>query len=304
MRVEDDQDQFDQHFATAAQKPDPAPAETQPAAVEVPEPAAVVEAPAPQAPAAEAKAPAEPVPLEELQASMADLRHRERSSANRVSTFMRKNAELEQLVAEMRQKLDALQTAPAPAAPAPAADDVLTSAPDLEAAVRTRVQEAIAPLLKRVDETTGRVDQVGRIATEARQTVEPIAQQRHQETIAATHKGLDEQFTPKWREDVSSASFAEWLPSQPKWVRELHQSAVTLEDSATVMGRYYATHGRPAPTPAAPAATAAPAANPQQERLRLAAGIAPRGSARAPAGPAADDFEGHFAMAARALKTA
>jgi len=298
LRVEDDEDQFEKHFATAVSE---APAnQGQPAKEVVPAPApeaaavpAEVQAPAVDAPAAQ------PVTLESLQGQMAELAQRERSASGRAAAFMRKNGELEDLIREMRTKLDQTAAPPVRApAPVPAAveEDVLTSAPDLDAAVRRRVQEVLDPLMKRVDETAGRVDAVGRETQSMKAVVDPLSEQQFKDTVAKTRSTLDKSFTPKWRDDVVSDDFFAWVEQQPKEIQQAHKFAVTAEDSAAVLARYYAVKGFPTPTPT-PTPTPSLAAT-NQDRLRQAAGIAPRGNARGPAGPAADDFEGNFALAA------
>ena len=160
-------------------------------------------------------------------------------------------------------------------------------------------------LLERLKDLSQRVQTAQTAAGEAREAIEPIRQSTYQKQIEATHAALDEQFSPKWRDDIRSQDFAQWLDRQPDPVKDLYERAVTAEDSASVMARFYAGR-RPTPTAVAPAPQApAPAAgNPQTERLRQAAGIAPRGNSRPPTGPAEDDFEGHFQQAWRSSKTA
>lgn len=299
MRV-DEQDDFDKHFNSAQAET----AAAQPASTEAP----ATEA-APQAPV-ETAAPAEPAPAvaapaaestpstpPDLQQQIEELRQKERSSAGRVSVFMRENQTLTAQLAEMRKKLDQLSApAPAPTAPAPS-DDVLSAAPDLDAAVHRRIQAIVDPLQKSVKEAVGRADEASRVAQDARTTVEPISRKAVDETIAATHQALDKNFTPQWRKDVGSPAYQEWLAMQPQDVRHQATTAIGVEDTSAVLARYYAVKGFPArapdPTPAAPATN-------QQDRLRQAAGIAPRGVPRGPAGPSDDDFDGHFALAVKA----
>ena len=216
-------------------------------------------------------------------ARLQELERRERASASRASQTARENNQLRARIDELLNK-----SAPAPAnapAPAPAAaDDVLGQAPELEAAVRSRIQEAVQGL-------AGTVDRVQR-------SVAPIEEERHRTAIKDTHAALDDKFGPAWRQTVNDPAYDAWVDSQPDWVRNLAQTAVTFEDSATVLGRYYATHGAPAASPApSPSPSPAPTTSDPQARLRQAAGIPARAPARPAQGPAADDFEGNFTQA-------
>lgn len=299
MRV-DDQDQFAEHFASAQAENNaaakPAVATPAPATEVVESPPASTEAPAEElAPADAAQvAPEKTVTIEELQAQLKDLQHRERSSANRVSVFMRENQALAAQIAELRKAREAPASAPAPKAPEPN-DDVLSAAPDLDAAVAKRVQAVVEPLVKRVAAAEGRVEDIDRVTREVKTAVDPISQKALEEAIASTHKALDLSFTKQWRKDVSSAKYEEWLSRQPADVQHQAAHAITVEDTSAVLARFYAVHGWPKREPEQPQPT--PAGNSQQERLRLASGIQPRGAPRAQAGPKDDDFEGHFAIA-------
>jgi type II secretory pathway component PulM len=299
MTLEDDQDQFDKAFAEIASKPE---GDTPAAAVEP----AAEPAPAAPAEAVEAPAPAAPAPsAEELQRQVREALHRERSSANRISSFAKENQSLKAAVDEMRRKLDELsaaKAAPTPA-PAPAADleDVLSDAPDLKASVQRLIASEKDPLLKEIEKLRADLQETRGIATHVQQTFEPIAEREIRSQHEQVWKSLDEKFSPTWRDDVKSADFDEFLKSGEHW-QKAFESAKTASDSAAVLGAYYVARGierKPAPAQAA-----SPATNPNTERLRLAAGVAPRGNQRPPVGPAADDFEGNFAEAMKARKRA
>jgi hypothetical protein len=314
-RVNEDDD-FDKHFATAsavlaAASPAPAPAEASDAnASPAPAPAAEpVAAPTPSAPApapaASTPAPAPaPLSVEQLQAELAAAQNRERASASRASTTQRQLNDLQRQFQELQQRLNKPAPTPAPA-PAPRAPDVLTQAPDLEAAVRARAEELVKPIIDRLDQQAQRVDEVAKAATQVQEVVDPIAQRQHDEAVSNTHQALDKLYGQAWRQTVNDDKFGGWLQMQPDWVKDLYQNGVTVEDSATVLGRYYAVAGlpqrqeAPAPTPPAPA----PAGTANQERLRQAAGIAARGGVKpAASGPDPNDFDANFEAAAAALK--
>lgn len=257
-----------------------------------PEPVAKPE-PAPAAP----EAKAEPT-IEELQAQVRDALHRERSSANRISSFTRANEDLKARIAEMESKL-AQAKPPAPAA-APEEADMLDEAPDLRAAIERRVSSAVTPLRDELTQTKVELEAAKRAAAELRQVAEPLGRKAQQDTFEATWKALDEQFTPQWREDLRSEKFSGWLAEQPVQIKDLYDKAVSARDSAVVVRQFYLDNGG-IPTKQ-PEPTSGPASKPNQERLRQASGISSRNSMARPSGPAEDDFEGNFAEAWKRLR--
>lgn len=299
--MEDDQDQFAKDFAEFATKPDApaAPAEPVVAEEKPAEPAPAPAAPEPAAPTAE-------VTLEQLQKDVLEARHRERSASNRISAFAQENNKLQAMVNEMRAKLDELtaaKAAPAPTPPQPDDDDVLGNAPDLEAAVNKRVQRGTAGLESTVTELRKKLEETQQTATEAKAGLEPILTREQQARHEQTWAKLDERFTPSWREDVKTETFDSWLKGSPQQIQDLFGRANTPEECAPVLTLYYASTGKqtqtPQPTPASQGA-----ANTNTERLRKAAGVAPRGTLRPASGPAPDDFDGNFAAFAQQLKRA
>lgn len=293
-------DQFDAAFAEFSKQPEAPPqAEAQAA----PEPVAATAPPAQPAPAEpEPKSESAPPSVDELQRQVKEALHRERSSANRISAFAQENNKLQSMIAEMRQRLDALDAAKAAPAAAPATDeaDVLANAPDLEAAVQKRVRAVTAGLESTVTELRKRLDQTEQVATQAKAGLDPIVAREERQQHEAVWNALDTRFSPAWREDIKTPDFDGWLKEQPRQIVEIFETAKTAQDSASVLTLYYAAKGKPI-TAAAPSA---PAANPNTERLRMAAGVAPRGNQRPPSGPAPDDFDGNFALFSQALKRA
>lgn len=293
----EDTDQFDAAFAEFSKQPEaPQPAEA-PAAPE-PEAAAPPAQPAPAEPEPKSEAPS----VDELQKQVKEALHRERSSANRISAFAQENNKLQSMIAEMRQRLDALDAAKAAPAAAPATDeaDVLANAPDLEAAVQKRVRAVTAGLESTVTELRKRLDQTEQVATQAKAGLDPIVAREERQQHEAVWNALDTRFSPAWRDDIKTPDFDGWLKEQPRQIVEIFETAKTAQDSASVLTLYYSAKGKPIPA----AAPSAPAANPNTERLRMAAGVAPRGNQRPPSGPAVDDFEGNFAVFTQALKRA
>lgn len=294
--MEEDQDQFAKDFAEFAAKPEAPQAPVEAVAEEKTEPAPAPAAPEPAAPTAE-------VTLEQLQKDVLDARHRERSSANRISAFAQENNKLQAMVNEMRAKLDELtaaKAAPAPTPTQPDDDDVLGNAPDLEAAVNKRVQRVTAGLESTVTELRKKLEETQQTATEAKAGLEPILSREQQARHEQTWSKLDERFTPTWREDVKTETFDSWLKSSPQQIQDLFGRANTPEECAPVLTLYYASTGKPATAPTPSPTTA----NTNTERLRKAAGVAPRGNLRPATGPAPDDFDGNFAAFAQQLKRA
>lgn len=289
----------EQHAQQAEGAQAPAAAVQPPAEAQPPqrsEPAQAAPAPPDAGQAPQDKQPT----MAELLARVSDLERRERASAARASTVARENNRLVQELSRLRSSAQPA-SAPAQAQPqdaAPAAD-VLSQAPELEAAVRARVQTVLAPILKKVDEASA--------------VIEPLQQRFVNEEIAQTHARLDEAM-PGWRDTVVASDFTQWVDSQPKWVQDLYERSTGFEDSATVLGRYYASTGRqPNVAPVQqtqqtnPKAGGAQAAVDPNTLLRAAAGIASRPSS--PNGSAtramSEDelFEAEFAAASRQLRS-
>jgi hypothetical protein len=277
-------------------------ADKEPPAAPAPEPAKEQKD---EPPKGESK-PADPPAPQDTERKLAEALHRERSSANRLSHFMRENNQLKERVKELERENATLKAkAPAASAPAPGTKDVLAEAPELEAAVRRRVDEATAALQSQLDAANARLAEVDQTAKSAARGVEPLMSEQQQRQLNETFTQLDQAFTPEWRKTVKSADFAEWLRDQPRNVQDAYEKADTFKEAAIVLKLYYAEKGAPKPTQTDPqpggqqvTQPAASNAEKEQERLRQAAGIAPRSNAR-PA-PKTDDFEGAFAEFASA----
>lgn len=295
----DPTDDFDSIFAGISVERAKQPDQAEPLPANEPE-ASAPSAPTPpksNAPAAD-KPPAEEVSQDELKRQLEQALHRERSSAARISAFAKEANRLQGLVAELQRAKEQTPAAPV-AAPAPV-DDVLTAAPDLAQAVERRISEAVAAANKAAAEANDRADAAAQAAANAQASMDPFIERQRKEQQAQTWIGLDQRFKGfDWRKDIRSAEFDQWLPTAPLAIQELFDNGNTVDESAAVLALFYSATGKlPAPSTPQPSA-----ADPNQARLRLAAGVAPRGVGK-PSGPAADDFEGNFAAAARALKQA
>lgn len=287
-------------------------------------PTAEVSAPAPAptdkpAPAAAAPAPEEQktqtpdeaagskpaaIPAE-VQRLLDEAQHRERSASNRISAFATKNSELERKLAELQETVTKLQAATAaqPAAPAPVENDVLTQAPDLEAAVNKRLKALVDPLVKKAEEADKRAAAAEEQVTRVSAVVEPISRTAQKKAFEDTWAQLDGDFTPQWRDDIKSQAFSDFIAKASKEVQALHARAVAPAECADVLDLFYARRGgRPQPkSTAADTAQAEPAATPNRDRLRAAAGVQSRSSARIP-DPAANDFDGAFRQAFASMR--
>lgn len=304
-------DEFESAFAQAASER----AAEQATATQTPAPELNAEAegsPAPKAPATSGESSAqpgaetppkgnEPVSVDELKRQLDQAIHRERSSAARVSAFQKEKDRLAALVAELQAAQ--VKAAAPPAAKTPAPDDVLTAAPDLEQAVGRRIESAMEVANKAVAEANARAEAAIRAADQLRASVDPIVAQRQEQARSETWRGLDERFKGyDWRSDLKTREFDDWLSDAPDAVKLMFEQGQTVKESAAVLSLFYSATGK---KPVAPAPSNDGRANPNNERLRLAAGIASRGSSGKPAaGLSDDDFEGNFAAAAKALKQA
>jgi hypothetical protein len=173
---------------------------------------------------------------------------------------------------------------------------VLTEAPDLEAAVKRRVDEATAGLQSTVEALQERLAAVGQPAEPAA-APQPSAAGEQEQVVRDTLARLDREFTG-WRAELNTPEFADWLKAQPHRVQDAYENAVTFEDSAFVLRLFRADKGATTTKAPAPAPAPTPAPAPGKDRLRQAAGIAPRGAAPPPPSKR-DDFEGSFDEFAR-----
>lgn len=293
-----DEVEFEAAFANAAAGRVPAAegaAESQSDIVaDQPEATASVAADQPQAGAV--NAPASPGPtVEQLQRELDDARHRERSSANRISAFARQADEARRESEELRRNAQAGKPATQQKAPQPEdeSDDVLTQAPELQAAVQKRLSKAMEPMQAALDAANARLQELGEVAQTAARQVEPLVSRETEREKQLVERRLDEAFGA-WRDTVRSGDFKSWLNRQPDTVQTLFQNGSTFDEAAVVLKLFNT--DKPAQAAAAPAAARPPAGTSnasQTERLRQAVGVrsttAPRPAAKA------EDFEGAFA---------
>lgn len=298
-----DQQEFDAAFAELAKPKSDSPAqptEAQPSPTEsAPEAQPVVAEPTPEAQSAPASEEQPAKPAADLDRQLAEALHRERSSANRLSHFMRENNRLTSELAKATSELAKLRTsAPEPSRAPAGTRDVLAEAPDLEAAVQERLKSATADLRAQLEEQAKVIQELkGKTDTAAR-AVEPLVAKQHQDEISQTHAELDKTFGDAWRKDIASSKFAQWINEQPGEIQKLYHRGTSFKDASRVMTYFYADTGtqRPTPAPASdPAPTPTPAGKPaaSEQRLRAAAGIKP-GTVVKPSSRN-DDFDGSFA---------
>jgi len=228
-----------------------------------------------------------------LKRQLADMAHRERSSANRISTFARQNTELQSQVQAMQAQLLALSQ---PRANAPGAQDtdepdVLDGADDLRGAVERRVERATSQLRQQLDAAVTRVGAAEAAAMQAARSVEPLMQERAQADINSVTNQLNTDFGG-WDKLMPTPAFQDWITSKPDAIQSLYRQGNTFGDTSVVLRLYAAETGHQFKAAGQPAAdTRQPQAS---DSLRMAAGIRPR-SAGAGVRPNSDDFEGAFA---------
>lgn len=303
-----DADDFEQHFADAAKvsatgsERREAPSEAPPTDPQPPSDSPAAEEPVetPAAPPGGGQAASDADVIADLRRQLQESQQRERSSAGRVSHFMRESNQHADRLRALEQELQELRAAKAAPAPQPGStdedlNDALAEAPELRAAVERRVSKAVAAVQAKLDAAISQLADVGKKVETAAQQVEPLVSREEERQAQSVYEALDQRFAG-WREEVKAPAFQTWLGSQPRQVQELYLHGQALEDAATVLTLYRASTGAPkseatAPQGAQPAQ--AEAGDAKQQRLREAAGIAP-----VPRGPVVnrkDDFEGSFA---------
>ena len=237
-----------------------------------------------------------------LRQRLDDMSHRERSSASRVSVFMKENNQLKASLADLQQEMQGLRNALQAAAreqPEAASEivddpaDALADAPELKAAVNRRVQAAVSQGTRQMradlDAAKAQLADVSKTARQAAAQMQPLISREEQREADYTLGRLDTSF-PQWRVDVRTEQFNAWLAQQPQDIVNLYENGRTFDQSAPVLKLYYADIGAPAKQAAQPPATDAAKNN---QRLLSAAGIAPRQAVRPSVG--SDDFYGAFA---------
>lgn len=307
------EDEFEKAFAEQGAKPAEADARTEPAAEaakpkDEQQPAdkpaaesapadAAAAAPADGAPAQEPQGGAAD-PNTDMRRQLADSQHRERSSAARVSHFMRQSNQQAEQIRSLQAEIATLKAAKPAASPvAPVASDddlkdVLADAPELRQAVERRVSKAVTAVQAKLDTAMTQLAEVGKKVDSAARSVEPLVSREEQRQELAVHDALDQRFTG-WRDTVKSPDFKDWLQAQPKAVQTMYLHGATFDEAGTVLTLFQASKGAPKTEAAAPASQ--PGASDKQQRLREAAGIAPRSSA--PVSTRKDDFDSAFAEA-------
>lgn len=283
-----------------------------------PAPAPAAQAPAPASEDGQpspAKAPA-PQPqqgtrsAQELERLLSEALQRERSVAGRISANDQRVNALQRENAELKRQLSAAQAAgkSAPAVkPGQSIDDVLSQTPELEQAVIRRVDVVTAELRTALEAANAKLAEVGETAVEAANAVKPVAQQHANDAVAKVQSELDELFTPAWRTEIRGSDFGLWLREQDEAIQRMYFEATTTRATTSVLDLYYGTKGgRPkADASNDPSGGQRQPSNTQprpssQDRLREAAGIAPRAAART--STQADDFDGAFAEATTKLR--
>lgn len=282
--------------APATQKPA---ASSPPAQAPAPKAAAAAPAPGPQGQGENA----EPETVESLRAKLAKFEHQERSDAGRVGALQR---EINRLTSELTEAKKSHAAAPA-AAPAPTPkklDDLLSETPDLEAAVRARIEEVTGAIQSKLDDALARLAKAEEQGSQALTHVKPLVERDTNAAYETARAKLDADFVG-WRDHVDNGKIAAWLQSQPATVRSMFPGRDFAEASA-VLTLYRAQTGELAQKQPEPSKdgdqqdAAADARAAAEKRLAKAVGIAPR--TPVPAAQAReDDFDGAFREATARL---
>lgn len=281
------------------------------AAAPAPAPAASAPAPAPAPGSAPAPQPKQGTrSADELERELAAALQRERSVAGRISANDQRVNALQTENANLKRQLAAAQAAgkTAPVVkPGQNIDDVLSQTPELEQAVMRRVESLTADLRTALEAANTKLAEVGETAVETANAVKPMAQKQADDEISRVQGELDTMFTPAWRTEIRGSDFGLWLREQDEAIQRMYYQSTTAKASASVLDLYYSTKGG---RPQAAASNDSPGGQRQpgntqprpasQDRLREAAGLAPRAAARVSTNQ--DDFEGAFAEASTKLR--
>lgn len=237
----------------------------------------------PVAPAAPASADAE------LQRQLAEALHRERSTANRMSSRDRENQELRRQLEALQQQLNELKARPAPAPAARTEPDVLDGADDLRAAVERRIAEHLAPIEGKLTEAQKRANDAEAAALAAAKRVDPLLEDRQAKAEAEVVTLLDDQFDG-WVPAIRSNEFRLWLGRKPAAIQSLFNEGRQFDDCASVLRLYSAETGHAFKK----RETAQPTQPEPVASLRSAAGIRPGALPTINARPNPQDFDGAF----------
>lgn len=211
-----------------------------------------------------------------------------RSDLPRQSTLVKENArlkgEVETLTAQVKRLEADAKSAKASntSASGEGSSDLLENAPELKAAVESRIQAAIETATRGLREE---LDAAKEKAALAAQVIEPLASREEQRQFEEVRQQLDKLF-PNWRDDAED--IAAWVNTQPEQIKSMFPGT-GFADSSTVLKLFYADKG------AQPAAgnRSGSGAGSNVDRVRRAAGIAPRAVTRVQPDP--NDFDAAFA---------
>ena len=185
---------------------------------------------------AQAEADPPPSEVETLKRQLADALHRERSSANRISSFARESNSLREQVAELQAEVKALRERAVAMQPEED-DDSLSDAPELKQALDRKLARVISPMQQELDATKDKLRQTQERAAQAAQAIEPLVMQAQEAEVSQIFSALDGEFTG-WREEVKSERFQQWLTSKSSAIQHLYHNGTTLGESREVLDLY------------------------------------------------------------------
>jgi chromosome segregation ATPase len=219
--------------------------------------------------------------------------HQARADAGRQSSITRENNQLKAEVAALKTQVEQLKAASKkPAATADGDGDLLDNAPELKAAVESRVQQALeaatASLREELDAAKSKLAEVSQTADAAAQRVAPLLSREEQQQAEDVKNQLDQRF-PGWRETIKTKEFHDWLRQQDEDTQRDYFEAKTFARASKVMRLFQADEGAKKP----PEGEKTPQGEGAANTLQRSAGIAPRTVTRL--SPDKNDFDGAFA---------
>lgn len=247
---------------------------------------------------------AQPSEIEALKRQLADALHRERSSANRISSFARESNSLREQVAELQAEIKALRERAVAMQPEED-DDSLSDAPELKQALDRKLARVISPMQQELDATKEKLRQTQERAAQAAQAIEPLVNKAQEAEVEQIFSALDAEFHG-WRDEVKTERFQHWLASKSPAIQHLYHNGTTLGESREVLDLYRSQTGSMRPSASAtktPEQIAAARAAQLRASAGIRSGIASNQTQRRSGDEFGDAFE-EFAAQRRARRNA
>jgi len=213
--------------------------------------------------------------------------HRYNSDVGRISAYQRQNQDYQRQIQELSQKVASGSNAREQNQNHEQARESL--AQEINDSSWEELNEDFPEIAKAVDKRlSNEIDRAiaSRLA-HVEQTIAPIQQRLHQETINREYAALDAAH-PDWRDVAQSADFGNWLNTQPPTVQNMITSTEAA-DAAWLIDNFKRTTNR-----------SNNIQQQRQQRLAASVGINSRRESRQP--DATDDFDSAFDSAVRKIE--